>query len=108
MGARPSAMLVTMPAVSMVATAVLPLLHVPPGKSDNVVVAPRHMDNVPMMSGGPGITVTFFISVLTHPMASVTCRATCCVPATVKAWVGVTDVLVMPGPNVHTLEVMVE
>jgi len=50
---------VTMPAVPIVATVVLPLLHTPPVvRSLNVVVAPGHTLSVPVMINGKGFTVT--------------------------------------------------
>jgi hypothetical protein len=54
----------------MVAIAALLLLHVPPGVTSlSVVVAPLHMDVIPVMLPGNGFTVT--LCVIRHPAAVV-------------------------------------
>ena len=42
----------------MVATEVLLLLQLPPPASVNEVVAPTHTFTIPVINGGPGLTVT--------------------------------------------------
>ena len=58
------------PVEPTVAIEVVLLLHVPPPESElNVVVAPGHTLNVPVMAAGNGYTVTTFVVV--HPVGSV-------------------------------------
>jgi len=55
----PAAAAVTVPSVPTVATAVVPLLHVPPeGEVLNDVVVPLHRNNVPLIASGTAFTVT--------------------------------------------------
>ena len=60
---------VTMPVNEpTVATEVVPLVHVPPAStSDNVVVCPAHITNVPEIAVGKGFTVTIVVIIQPGP-----------------------------------------
>jgi len=74
--AVPRATPLTMPVADpIVAILVLDALHVPPG-SDRAVVEPAHKENMPVIAGGGGLMISFFVRVLVQPFASVTVSVT--------------------------------
>lgn len=68
--AVPADIPVTTPALVTVAIDGLLLVHVPPDTGNNVVVFPKHIDELPlMMTVGLAITVTFAVGSDKHPVA---------------------------------------
>ena len=54
---------VTIPPASIVATPVVPLLHVPPAvRSTNVAVEPAQIPVEPVITSGTGLTVTVIVN----------------------------------------------